>query len=433
MASNAPGANAADMKPSKVRYWVVFFAVTLAIITYIDRVALSQAAPQITKDLGLSKQQMGWVFFCFLTAYALFEIPSGYLGDKLGPRRVLMRIVVAWSVFIAATGQAFNWISLTVIQTLFGAGEAGAFPNIAKAFSVWLPQDERVRAQGIVWLFARWGGAVTPALVFAILKYVSWRTAFGLFGCLGAIWAVCFYRWFRDRPAENPKVNAAELELLRSSHAHAHGSVPWGTFLRSPQVWMLGGQYFCLSYSWYFSITWLPTYLKEARHLGPAEIASVAGLPLFLGGIGCLFSGFIAKPLTRLTGSVTATRRLLGCFGFLSAASLIVLSTLISNPIYAVVALAFASFSNDLVMPGSWGACMDVGGRNAGTLSGTMNMAGNLGGAVASAVAPYILNLANNDWNKVLYVAAAIYFLGTFFWIAMDPVTPLETNDPLHS
>jgi ACS family glucarate transporter-like MFS transporter len=421
-------------RPSKVRYWVVFFAVTLAIITYIDRVALSQAAPRITQDLGLTKTQMGWVFFCFLTAYALFEIPSGFLGDRLGPRKVLMRIVISWSVFVALTGQVFNWISLMIVQTLFGAGEAGAFPNIAKAFSVWLPADERVRAQGIVWLSARWGGAFTPALVYLVFKVMSWRVAFGVFGCLGAIWAILFYRWFRDRPSDNPKVNRGELELLKWSHAGAHGSVPWRKFTRSPQVWMLAAQYFCLSYSWYFSITWLPTYLREARHLDSTtrEFAILAGLPLFLGGIGCLFSGFISKPLTHLTGSVATTRRLLGMVGLLGAASLVALSTFLQNPVAAVLALAFASFSNDLVMPGSWGACMDVGGRNAGTLSGAMNMAGNLGGALASAAAPYILRFSGESWNAVLYTAAGVYFSGIFFWIALDPVTPID-RDELHA
>src|SRR4030088_2563572 len=166
MASHAPELTSIqNQKPTRVRYLVVVFAVTLAIITYIDRVALSQAAPRISKDLNLSKEQMGWVFFGFILSYALFEIPSGFLGDKLGARRVLMRIVIWWSFFVAATGQAWNWISLVGIQTLFGAGEAGCFPNIAKAFSVWLPRDERTRAQGIVWLSARWGGAFTPALV----------------------------------------------------------------------------------------------------------------------------------------------------------------------------------------------------------------------------------------------------------------------------
>jgi sugar phosphate permease len=428
MATIARGEAGIFERPTKVRYWVVFFAVTLAIITYIDRVALSQAAPTIRQDLGLTKQQLGLVFTFFLIAYALFEIPSGFLGDRLGARKVLMRIVISWSVFVAATGQVFNWMSLMIVQTLFGAGEAGAFPNIAKAFSMWLPQDERVRAQGIVWLSARWGGAFTPAIVFLIFQVVSWRTAFGIFGCIGAVWAVFFYRWFRDRPSDNPGVNVAELALLSHNPAHGHGSVPWAKFVRSKQVWMLAGQYFCLSYSWYFAITWLPTYLKEARHLDPTarEFPILAGLPLFLGGIGCLLSGFISKPLTRLTGSVTMTRRVLGCIAFIGAGSMIFLSTMLKNPVYAVVAFALSSFSNDLAMPGSWGACMDVGGRSAGTLSGAMNMSGNLGGALASSAAPFILSRTHDDWNVVLYVAAGVYFVGAFFWLFIDPVTPID-------
>ncbi len=430
MASHAPELTAIENeRPSKVRYWVVVFAVTLAIITYIDRVALSQAAPRISKELGLSKQQMSWVFFGFISAYALFEIPSGVMGDKLGPRSVLMRIVVWWSFFIALTGRAWNFISLVVIQTLFGMGEAGCFPNIAKAFSVWLPPDERVRAQGIVWLSARWGGAVTPAIVFLIFQVMSWRTAFGIFGILGGVWAVFFFRWFRDNPSDNPKVNAGELRLLKSAvHGSAHGNIPWGKFVRSPQVWLLCAQYFCLSYSWYFYITWLPTYLKEARHFDPSTggFAILAGLPLFLGGIGSIFSGFIAKPLTRLTGSVTRTRRILAITGFLSASMLLIFSTTLQNPVAAIIAMAFASFCNDLSMPGSWGSCMDVGGHYAGTLSGTMNMMGNAGGALAPVVAGYILKYTHENWNVVIYVAAAVYFLGAFFWLALDPVTPLE-------
>jgi len=430
MASYAPELTAIENeRPSKVRYWVVVFAVTLAIITYIDRVALSQAAPRISKELGLNKQQMGWVFFGFISAYALFEIPSGVMGDKLGSRSVLMRIVVWWSFFIALTGRAWNFISLLVIQTLFGMGEAGCFPNIAKAFSIWLPRDERVRAQGIVWLSARWGGAITPAIVFLIFQVMSWRTAFGIFGILGVVWAVFFFRWFRDKPSDNPKVNAGELRLLKTAiHGSAHGNIPWSKFVRSKQVWLLCAQYFCLSYSWYFYITWLPTYLKEARHFDPATsgFAILAGLPLFLGGIGSIFSGFIAKPLTRLTGSVTTTRRILAITGFLSASMLLILSTTLQNPVAAIIAMAFASFSNDLSMPGSWGSCMDVGGHYAGTLSGTMNMMGNAGGALAPLVAGYILKNTHENWNLVIYVAAAVYFMGAFFWLALDPVTPLE-------
>ncbi len=435
MASTAPDfTDSTNQKPSRVRYWVVVFAVTLAIITYIDRVALSQAAPTITKDLNLTKEQMGWCFSAFLIFYALLEIPSGVLGDRYGPRTVLMRIVVWWSFFIAASGRAWNFVSLAVIETLFGAGEAGAFPNIAKAFSVWLPRDERVRAQGIVWLSARWGGAITPLLVYQIFRYVSWRNAFGLFGLMGVAWAFFFYRWFRDRPADNPKVNAAELRLLQSAehNAEVHGSIPWGKFARSSQVWLLCAQYFCLSYSWYFYVTWLPTYLKEGRHQDPAGIALLAGLPLFFGGIGSIVTGFISKPLAKVLGSVARTRRVLACTGFVGASLLLVVSTQLQDPTAAVLAMAMASFCNDMAMPGSWGACMDVGGRYAGTLSGAMNMLGNGGGALASSIAPKILKATSNDWNFVIFVAAAVYFAGAFFWLGLDPVTPLERPTIAH-
>jgi MFS family permease len=208
---DAPKATGQPARPTHARYWVIVFATTLAIITYIDRVCISQAAPAMTEDLGLTKTQMGWAYFVFLWAYALFEVPGGWLGDRLGARRVLMRVVVWWSFFTAATGWVWNYSSLLVTRTLFGAGEAGCFPNLTKAFTTWLPVRERVRAQGFMWLAARWGGAFTPLLVAFILKFVSWRRAFEIFGALGVIWAVIFYRWYRDNPREHKSVNEAEV------------------------------------------------------------------------------------------------------------------------------------------------------------------------------------------------------------------------------
>ena len=207
---------------------MVVFAIVLAVIQYIDRVAISQAAPLISKDLGLDKAQMAWVFAAFTMAYAAFEIPTGYWGDKMGARRVLIRVVLWWSFFTAATGWVWSFWSLFVVRFLFGAGEAGCFPNIARAFNRWLPRDERVRAQGILWMSARWGGAVAPLLLVLVLQYVNWRRAFELFALLGVVWCVFWYRWFRDKPADHPKVNAAELALMptfegKSDHPH----VPW--------------------------------------------------------------------------------------------------------------------------------------------------------------------------------------------------------------
>lgn len=417
------------MRPTRARYWVIFFALTLAIITYIDRVCLSQAAPRIRDDLGMNQVQMGLVFSCFAWAYALFEIPGGWLGDQMGPRKVLMRIVLWWSACTMAMGFAFHQIYLMIVQFLFGAGEAGCFPNLTKAFTIWLPRDERVRAQGIMWLFARWGGAFTPLLVLPLIKYVNWRAAFLLFGSIGVIWAVFFWRWYRDHPKDHPSVNAAELDLLGGPDAklHGHGKVPWGRFAQSPTVWLLWLQYFCISYGWYFYITWLPTYLRDARHMDLGTLSAVlAGMPLFFGGIGCFFCGMILPWVTRLLGSPRHARRLMACFGCFSAGALLVVSSRLNDPVLAMVAMGAASFCNDLVMPPAWGACMEVGGRFAGTLSGSMNMMGNFAGGVAPVAVGFILRSTGQNWTLTFYVSAAVYMVGMLAWMFIDPVTPLD-------
>ncbi len=414
--------------PTSARYWVIVFAITLAILAYIDRVCISMAAPVMMKDLGLNKEQMGLVFSAFALAYALFEIPGGWLGDWMGPRKVLMRIVIWWSVFTAATGWMWNLTSLWVTRFLFGAGEAGCFPNLTKAFTTWLPIRERVRAQGFMWSFARWGGAFTPPLVIFVFDFMSWRWAFCLFGGIGLIWAVFFYRWYRDNPRDHRGVNAAELALMEGAEASAsgHGDVPWGKLIASRSVWLLWAQYFCLAFPWYFYITWLPTYLQEARGLDPRMASRYAILPLLFGGFGSLFCGLISARVAVWTGSVTRSRRLLGCTGFLGASLLLVVSINSKDLLLAMLAMGMASFSNDLVMPGSWGACMDVGGKYAGTLSGSMNMMGNMAGFVAPWLGGRILVQTGGDWNSFLYLMAGVYALGTLFWPFIDPVTPLE-------
>ena len=415
-------------RPTRVRYWVIVFAVALAIITYIDRVCISQAATSIQKDLGLSKVQMGWVFTSFGLAYAIFEMPGGYLGDWMGPRKVLMRIVLWWSFFTAATGWAWSFVSIVATRFLFGAGEAGCFPNVTKAFSTWLPQEEKERAQSIMWLSARWGGAFTPPLVVAVMGVVGWRHTFEVFGGLGVIWAIAFYRWYKNDPLKNPKLNNAERELLKRSagNAEGHGDVPWDELLASRQVWMLCWQYFCLSYGWYFYITWLPTYLAEGRHLTLSSSAWLAVLPLFCGGLGNPAAAFFTSLLTPTKGLAQA-RRIMAYIGFTGAAFFLVLSTQVGDPLYAMLCIGVASFCNDLVMPGTWAAAMDVGGKYAGTLSGAMNMWGNVGGLLSPLMIGYLLHWTNNNWNLTFYVSAAIYVAGIFFWAFLDPVTPLET------
>ncbi|MEO8078586.1 MAG: MFS transporter [Acidobacteriota bacterium] len=419
--------------PTRARYVTVAFCIALAIITYIDRVCISQAAPSIQRDLGLTKIEMSWAFWIFGVAYALFEVPGGWLGDRMGPRRVLMRIVIWWSFFTAATGWAWSFVSLLVTRTLFGAGEAGAFPNMTRVFTVWLPTRERERAQAILWFASRWGGALTPLLVAYILQYVSWRRAFELFGILGAAWAVVFYLWYRDDPSTHPRVNRAELAMLPppSETARVHGGMPWGLLLTSRQVWLLCAQYACLAYGWWFYVTWLPSYLSEVRGTSIKLGALLAGLPLFLGGFGCLLSAAIIPRLARLAGGVAPARRIVAIFGFVGASASIFVFTRVHDPVQAMIILGFAGFFNDFVMPAAWAGTMDVGGRYAGTVSGAMNMFGSLAGAMSPLVVGYLLKWTNQDWTMTFYVSAAVYSLGAVCWLFLDAHTPLDHARPI--
>jgi MFS family permease len=416
---------------TRARYVTVAFALTIAVVMYIDRVCISQAAPLISKDLGLSRVQMGWAFSVFAWAYALFEIPGGWLADRFGPRRVLTRIVVWWSFFTAATGWVWSFSSLLATRTLFGAGEAGCFPNITRIFTLWLPKGQRERAQAALWLAARWGGAFTPLLVASVLDYITWRRAFEIFGVLGVLWAIGYYFWFRDDPRTHPSVNAAELAQLPppSESAIVHGSTPWGKIVSCPSIWLLGAQYICLSYGWYFYITWLPTYLREARGTSVKMGAMLAGLPLLLGGVGCLISGWVIPRLARAMGSVNLARRIIAILGFVGASASIFAFTGVSDPTKAMLVLGLAGLFNDFVMPAAWAACMDVGGRYSGTVSGSMNMMGNIAGAISPIAIGYLLLWTNNNWPLTFYVSAAVYSLGALCWLFIDAVTPIEVRD----
>jgi MFS family permease len=444
--------SATGLQPTHARHRVIVFAIALAVIQYIDRVCISQAAPAISKDLQLTSSQMGFVFSAFTLAYALFEIPTGWLGDKIGARRVLLRVVLWWSFFTAATGWAWNHASMVVARFLFGAGEAGCFPNLTKAFSAWLPTRERTRAQALMWMGARWGGAAAPLLVVLVMAFVSWRMAFLVFALLGVAWAAAFHRWFRDNPRDHPGVNAAELELLKENerNVHGHGDVPWRKLVRRRSVWLLGAQYFCLSYGWYFYVTWLPTYLKDVRGMeiksnalmnwlaGLLEsslspdmtlrilAAALAGIPLLFGGFGSLTAGVLSSRLIARTGRVTLVRRAFGFTGLTGAAALLMISFYIRDPLLAMLAMGLASFFNDTTLPGSWTACMDVGGNYAGTVSGSMNMLGNFGGMAGPIVVGFVLDWTQRDWQLAFAISAIIYFLGAICWLFIDPVTPLD-------
>lgn len=408
------------------------FAATLAAILYLDRVCIAQSQQFISADLGLTKKQMGLAMTVFGVAYGLFEIPCGWLGDRVGPRRVLAWVVSWWSLFTVATGWVRGFPSLLAARFLFGAGEAGCFPNLTKAFSAWFDGADRTRAQSLMWVAARWSGAFTPLAVVAVLDVATWHQSFFMFGSVGFVWAVFFYRWFQDRPAPGCALQEPGVpgpNGVASPEDAAPAAVPWGRFLRSRSVWLLCLQYACLSYGFWFYLTWLPTYIREQFGLTETHrylAALLAAPPLFLAGASCWATGWLTPRLVKRFGSLARVRRGLGSAGCALACLMLLFAAHLKHPLLAMAAMGCSCLGNDMAMPGSWAGCMDLGGRFAGTLSGLMNTWGCIGGLLAPWTIPYILQAADNQWPVVIQVIAGWYFVGALCWLGIDPVTPLD-------
>jgi MFS family permease len=406
------------------------YAFSLAVITYLDRVCISAAAPSIMEDLGLSVLEMSVVFSAFTLAYSLFEVPSGWMADVLGPRRVLTRIVTWWSAFTMLTATAWSYSSLVAIRFLFGAGEAGAFPTIVRSFASWVPRRERGRANGLLFLGSRIGGALAPGLALFLIEQWGWRASFVIFGVLGLFWAASWYRWYRDDPATHPRMTPAELAWIRQDTreepgvaSDAHRRVPWRALLTSRSLMAICGMYFAFGYGLYFYFTWLPTYLT--RVLGFSTLAGglLAGLPFVLAGTADVIGGYLTDHLAAARG-LRVARCWLGGAAFSGCAGLLLLSTMVDGPLAKAVFIAAALGTADLALSACWAVCLDVGKDHAGVVTGMMNTLGNLGGVIG----PLVMGVAVERWQSwtlPFYITAGVYAAGALLWLLIDPERPV--------
>jgi sugar phosphate permease len=402
-----------------VRHGVLGFTLALTAIAYLDRVCISTAAPAMKDELGISDVEMGYVFSAFTLAYALFEVPSGWFADRFGARVTLTRIVLWWSAMTAATGMVSGFGTLLAVRFLFGIGEAGAFPSMARTYSRWLPASERGRAFGLALMTAALGGAATQPLVVAMLSSVHWRQTFMVFGLVGVGWAAAWFWWFRDDPHAHPRVNAAELRLIGHAPPAPHRRVPWGALLRARSLIALCAMYGFAIYGWYFYITWLPTYLLRARGFDLRQVGWLAALPLLAIAAGVLVGGWASDVLARHWSPRTA-RRLPGIIGLPLAALAVVGALVTSAPITAALLLAAAAGLAALGVSPAWAVCLEIGGRHAGVVSGAMNTFGNLGGTLSPVVVGLCLQRWDS-WSASLGSVAVCYVLAAACWLAIDP------------
>lgn len=414
----------------KKRYELVVIFIIFAIITYLDRNSISSIGDDITRELNLSDKEWGMILSAFSLAYGAFEIPTGMMVDKIGPKKTLIRIVLWWSAFTILTGFASGFYFLLIVRFLFGAGEAGAFPTISVAIARWFPTVERGRIQSIVWMGSRMGGALAPITSIWLADAYGWRGVFYIFGSLGLVWALGWYFWFKDEPRDMKGISpeeVKEIETGRSNDGTSHSLLPWKTVLKSPNLWALMGMYHCLLYGAYFYMSWMPKYLQNGRGIPKSELGWMVSLPFVLGMAGCLAGGFASDYLVKKRG-LRQGRSYVGMFGLVMAGICMIIGSFVQDTSIAIIFLALGLAFKDFTLPVSWAAATDIGGDHAGSVSGTMGLAGQLGSAIMATAFGFILH-ATGSYELPVRIIGGIVILGGFLWLKIDASKKIIENN----
>jgi MFS family permease len=384
------------------------------------------------KDFSLNKFEMGLILSAFVWPYALCQIPSGMLGDRFGPRKVLSLLVIWWSFFTAATGLAWNFVSLALVRLMFGAGEAGAMANANRAFSRWLPATDRGFANGITHSFSRVASAATPPIAVAVMVLWGWRSVFYIFALVGIVWAVFWYIWYRDTPAEfnqrwGAVMNQAEMDLIDGGRKEpkAVKAIPVARLLRSKNLWILGMSDFMYSYAFWIYLAWLPTYLVEARGFTLLKMGIFASLPMLAGAVGDTAGGWISDKLLQYTKSPKLARRSVPMFGLIVAAMLMTPGGITDSPYLAVGLLTGGLFCLEMAIANYYTVALDVAQDSAGSAVGMVSCLGNIGSAVSPMVFGAIVQFSNS-WALPFVIASVILLVGAALWMWVDPSLSLE-------
>ncbi|MFN7492473.1 MAG: MFS transporter [Cyclobacteriaceae bacterium] len=382
------------------KYWILALLSLLSVITFLDRNAISIAGVRITQELGLSESQFGWILTAFTLSYGLLEIPMGLWGDRFGEKRVIIRIVFWWSLFTALTGLVTGFASLFLVRFLFGAGEAGAYPNTAISIRKWFPVVERGRAQSFIWMASRIGGAIAPFIVVPLQMEFGWRMTFYFLGAIGLVWVLA---WWLLYPTTSPVVE----ETKKSE------TLSWKVYLTDRNFWFLLIMYYCYACGVFFFISWLPKYLQNGRGISESELAYSASLPFLLAAFGCWLGGFVSDWLVTKIG-INWGRKIVPVVG-LSLSGLVMLIALFTKDnSVAIVFLALGLAFMDVTAPVAWAVATDIGGKSSGAITGAMNTAGLLGGTAASLGIGYLVAWKGNYDLPVIILAVQL-LIGALF------------------
>jgi sugar phosphate permease len=394
---------------------------SLTTLTYLDRICISIVGVRLKSDLHLDNEQFGWVLAAFALAYAVFEIPSGMLGDLIGPRKVFIRIVLLWSLFTALTGLVNGLIALLIVRFLFGVGESGTYPNSILVVSRWFPVHETGKALSWVGIGSQIGAAVAPLIIVPIAAAYGWRMPFFVIGSIGLLWVWICYSWFRDFPAQMKNISVAEIEMITSScrHRDQQQLVPWKQIFSNSTLWPLMGMYFCCQFANYFFVAWMPVYLQEGRGFSENAMKTITSV-LFIAGIAGFLTGGAAGDIFLKRNGLKKGRRLTGMTG-LGACGFLLLSAAIStNNTLTACSLIGANFSFSFGVMVSYAVCADIGKNNSGTVTGAMNFFGQMGAFSLALIFGKIVQTTHR-FDYPVYLLSFVVFTGCLLWLAIDP------------
>ena len=396
-------------------------------ITFLDRIALSSASANIMDDLNISISQWGWILGMFTIAYAAFEIPTGWLGDKFGGKKILIRVVLWWSLFTILTGFANGFLMLLLVRFLFGMGEAGAYPNTSIVLAKWFPAFERGRAQAVIWGASRLGAALTPFLVLPIQQKYSWHTSFYILGFVGILWTLFWIFWHKEEPAQCKSISKEELAFIHThreigQNTHSIKTSFWSGF-KNKNLWYLLAMYVCYAIGAYFFQSWFHTYLQKGRNISADALMWASSVPYLLAALGCFTGGWLSDKACLKWGKKWG-RRIVPMIGLFVAGICIIGASLVEDNMLAIISLAIGMAFMDVTAPVAWAVAMDLGGDKSGTVSGSMNSAGLTGAYFSTILFGY---LASNFgyYLPVLFIGIMV-LLGAFVWLKIDATQKIE-------
>ncbi|MFC1794836.1 MFS transporter [Planctomycetota bacterium] len=417
---------------SRQRFVLISILFFHSVNTYMDRACIASAADYIIKDLSISKEMLGLILGIFAVGYALFQVPSGWIADHLGARKALTIVVSVWSIFTALTGAARNALQMLVIRFMFGVGEAGAFPGATQAFFRWLPVKERGLAHGINFSGSRLGAAFSLFLMPWLISVIGWRWTFVVNGFIGIVWATVWLIWFRDNPKDNKKINKAELDYIeqgRVSDFTTSIKASFAEVFTSLNMSLAMVQYFASNVTFFISLTWLPSYIRNQWPDDPNAIYYSA-VPLIFAAFANWIAGSMVTGLFK-KGYHVGSRRATAIVGFSLGVIGLILATQTKNLDFLttdkaqlywfVFCFGLATFGVDMTLSPSWAFCNDIGGANSGAVSGSMNMVGNIGAAMSAIIFPLMLNEQTGSANVFFVLAAGLNFVAIVTWFFMNP------------